>query len=70
MKNTDANESTQGGGAQPSGPKGDNPATAGEDETKVVSGTPENAEHRINPSAPNDGITPPTKAAEKRHSNK
>jgi len=30
--------------AQPSGPRGDNPATAGTGETKVVSQTPENAE--------------------------
>jgi hypothetical protein len=55
----------RGGPPQPSGLQGDNPATAGKVETKVLSGTPENAEHRINPSAPNDGITPPTKAAEK-----
>ncbi len=42
---------------EPSGPQGDNPATAGPGETKVVSETPENREGEINPSAPNDGTT-------------
>jgi hypothetical protein len=45
--------------AQPSGPKGDTPATAGSGKTQVVSDTPENAAGQINPSAPNDAITPP-----------
>jgi hypothetical protein len=50
-----------GGKAQPSGPKGDNPGTAGHGETKVVSGTPENAEGQLNPSAPGEtGTTPGT----------
>lgn len=40
--------------AQPSGPRGDNPATAGRGETKVNSQTAENAEGRLNPSAPGD----------------
>ena len=40
--------------AQPSGPRGDNPATAGGGETQVNSSTPENAENQINPSAPGD----------------
>jgi len=45
--------------AQPSGPRGDNPATAGTGETKVVSQTPENAAHRLDPSAPGaTGTTP------------
>lgn len=45
--------------AQPSGPRGDNPATAGTGETKVVSQTPENAKHRLDPSAPGStGTTP------------
>ena len=45
--------------AQPSGPAGDNPATAGTGETKVVSQTPENAKHRLDPSAPGStGTTP------------
>jgi len=57
--------SPDGGAAQPSGPKGDNPSTAGAEETKVLSGTPENAAHRINPSAPNDGSTPPSNPAPK-----
>ena len=55
----------QGGGgdakAQPSGPKGDNPATAGDGGVKVQSNTPENAEHELNPSLPGEtGTTPGT----------
>jgi len=47
--------------AQPSGPRGDNPGTAGPGETKVNSGTAENAEGRLNPSAPGEtGTTPGT----------
>lgn len=42
---------------QPSGPRGDNPATAGPGETHVVSETPENRDGQINPSAPNDSTT-------------
>lgn len=38
--------------AQPSGPRGDNPATAGSGETSVSSSTPENAEGEIRPGAP------------------
>ena len=45
--------------AQPSGPLGDNPATAGSGETKVTSKTPEGGEGRLNPSAPGEtGTTP------------
>ena len=40
--------------AQPSGPRGDNPATAGPGETKVDSQTSENREGRINPAAPGE----------------
>jgi hypothetical protein len=47
--------------AQPSGPRGDNPATAGSGETKVRSKTAENAGREINPSAPAEtGTTPGT----------
>ena len=47
--------------AQPSGPKGDNPATAGDGGVKVKSNTPENADHELNPSAPGEtGTTPGT----------
>lgn len=42
---------------EPSGPLGDNPATAGAGKTEVVSETPENREGQINPSAPNDSTT-------------
>jgi len=46
-------------GATPSGPKGDDPATAGPGKTDVNSNTPENGTGHINPSAPEDSnITP------------
>jgi hypothetical protein len=49
--------------AQPSGPKGDNPATAGKGETKVTSAVPEKAVGEVNPSSPADtGTTPGTTA--------
>ena len=50
--------------AQPSGPVGDNPATAGSGETKVNSKTPENAAGKINPSAPGETGTTPGKGKE------
>jgi hypothetical protein len=50
---------------EPSGPKGDNPATAGPGPTKVQSGTPENRLGRINPSAPEDSNTTPGTTREK-----
>jgi hypothetical protein len=47
--------------AEPSGPKGDNPGTAGPGPTKVQSNTPENNLGHINPSAPEEAnITPGT----------
>jgi hypothetical protein len=49
--------------AEPSGPRGDNPATAGPGSTGVRSTTPENGKGKINPSAPGDtGTTPGTNA--------
>jgi hypothetical protein len=51
--------------AEPSGPKGDNPATAGPGPTKVQSGTPENRLGHINPSAPEDANTTPGTTHEK-----
>jgi len=43
----------------PSGPKGDNPATAGPGQTKVKSSTPENKAGEIDPAAPGEtGTTP------------
>jgi hypothetical protein len=49
--------------AEPSGPKGDNPATGGSGETRVNSRTAENADKAINPSAPGEtGTTPGTNA--------
>ena len=51
--------STDAAAAQPSGYKGDNPATAGQGETSVQSSTPENALGHLNPSAPEDAnVTP------------
>ena len=48
-------------GAEPSGSRGDNPATAGPGQTAVRSDTPENKEGHINPSAPEDSnVTPGT----------
>jgi len=45
----------------PSGPKGDNPSTAGPGQTAVRSNTPENNRGHLNPSAPEDAnITPGT----------
>jgi hypothetical protein len=51
--------SEEGSKAQPSGVEGGNPATAGRGETRVHSGTPENSEGRLDPSAPGEtGTTP------------
>lgn len=45
--------------AQPSGYRGNNPATAGPGETHVESTTPDNAQGRLDPSAPGEtGTTP------------
>ena len=54
-----------GAGAEPSGPKGDNPATAGPGSTKVQSQTPENRTGHINPSAPEDANVTPGSMTEK-----
>ena len=51
--------------AEPSGPKGDDPSTAGPGPTKVQSGTPENSKGHINPSAPEDANVTPGTAGEK-----
>jgi len=46
---------------QASGPKGDNPSTAGPGPTGVKSNTPENNPGRLNPSSPEDAnVTPGT----------
>jgi len=52
-------------GETPSGPKGDNPATAGPGKTEVNSDTSENAKGHINPSAPEDANVTPGSAGEK-----
>jgi hypothetical protein len=46
-------------GVEPSGPRGDNPATAGPGKTQVNSKTPENSSGHLNPSAPEDANTTP-----------
>jgi hypothetical protein len=52
-------DSDSGAAVTPSGPTGDNPATAGTGERHLSSKTPENADGEINPSAPGEtGITP------------
>lgn len=45
---------------EPSGPRGDNPATAGPGPTGVRSNTPENSAGHINPSPEDSNITPET----------
>ncbi len=46
-------------GEEPSGYRGENPSNSGLGNTSVSSGTPENANGRLNPSAPGDtGTTP------------
>ena len=55
----DVRQSSDEVGQTPSGPKGDNPGTAGPGKTDVKSKTPENAKGHINPSAPEDAnVTP------------
>ncbi len=54
----EAGTEEHGGHPQPSGPKGDNPGTAGPGPTAVRSNTPENALGHLNPS-PEDGNTTP-----------
>ena len=54
----------EGGQPEPSGYKGENPATAGPGKTEVHSTTPENDKGRINPSAPEDANTTPGSTAE------
>jgi hypothetical protein len=46
-------------GEEPSGYRGENPATSGAGNTSITSSTPENAKGKLNPSAPGDtGTTP------------
>lgn len=48
-------------GPEPSGYKGENPATPGPGPTELISNTPENLAGHLNPSAPgNAGTTPNT----------
>jgi hypothetical protein len=52
-------QSDKNAAVTPSGPRGDNPSTAGPGNTDVNSGTPENNLGRLNPSAPEDANTTP-----------
>jgi hypothetical protein len=52
-------------GKTPSGPRGDDPSTAGPGPTEVRSNTPENRTGHINPSAPEDANTTPGTVGEK-----
>ena len=45
---------------EPSGPRGDNPSTAGPGPTSVRSNTPENADGHIQPSPEDTNATPGT----------
>ena len=57
----DPNErENKGQGITPSGPKGDDPSTAGPGETRVRSKTPENADGHLNPSPEDANATPGT----------
>jgi hypothetical protein len=47
-------------GVTPSGPRGDNPSTAGPGPTSVKSDTPENADGHLNPSPEDANVTPAT----------
>jgi hypothetical protein len=51
--------------AEPSGPEGDDPSTAGPGPTKLKSKTPENRLGHINPSAPEEANTTPRTSGEK-----
>ena len=51
--------------AQPSGYRGENPATAGPGNTEVNSQTPENRLGHLNPSAPEDTNVTPGSTSEK-----
>ncbi len=52
-------------GVEPSGYAGGNPATAGPGKTEVRSGTPENKDGHLNPSAPEDSNVTPGTTGEK-----
>ncbi|MCU1321975.1 MAG: hypothetical protein JWM43_1624 [Acidobacteriaceae bacterium] len=54
-----AQQTSKSPAVEPSGPGGDNPATAGPGHTGVKSPTPENAKGHLNPSAPEDSNTTP-----------
>lgn len=51
---------TQRHGIEPSGPRGDNPATAGPGPTSIRSNTPENAEGHLKTSPEDTNATPGT----------
>ena len=55
----------QSAAVEPSGVRGDNPATAGTGNTQVHSPTPENRSGKLNPSAPEDANTTPGSTSDK-----
>jgi hypothetical protein len=61
----DTAQSEKQAAVTPSGPRGDNPGTAGPGNTKVNSSTPENDRGHLNPSAPEDANTTPGTTGEK-----
>jgi len=65
INSANAPKSDEKHAAEPSGPKGDNPATAGPGKTDVQSPTPENRLGHLNPSAPEDSNTTPGTTSEK-----
>jgi hypothetical protein len=62
---TSAQPTPEEAAVTPSGPKGDNPSTAGQGNTAVRSNTPENNLGHINPSAPEDANITPGSAEKK-----
>ncbi len=58
---SNAGKSEKQPAVEPSGPRGDNPGTAGQGKATVSSNTPENRQGHLSPSAPGDtGTTPGT----------
>jgi hypothetical protein len=61
MDSQTTSKTEQAAKVEPSGPRGDNPATAGPGPTGIRSATLENSGGKINPAAPgNTGTTPGT----------
>ena len=61
----DTAQSEKHAAVTPSGPRGDNPGTAGPGNTAVSSDSPENNLGHLNPSAPEDANTTPGSTGKK-----